>query len=256
LPPAAIGHDARVLEAASDQVGDGDSAEPEVSAERSLDYRFELFESVLLAIAAILTAWSGFQATKWSGVQADSYSQAGAARTESVRESTRAGQLAVVDVDSFTSWVAAVAAAERAGRESGLAEDGSYTPVEGTEAAFLYERFRPEFAAAVEAWLAAGGISDESAPRTPFVMPEYRIAESDRALELEQRAERLAADARQANQDADNYVLMTILFALSLVLIGIGSKMDTIRARLLLDGVAVVALVAATVIVFTFPIEF
>jgi hypothetical protein len=227
----------------------------EPTTERSLDYRFELFEAILLALAAILTAWSGFQATKWSGVQANDYSRAGAARTESVRQSTRAGQLAVVDVDSFTAWVAAVAAAERAGRESGLGEDGSYTPVAGTEGAFLYERFRPEFAAAVEAWLATGGIYDESAPRTPFVMAEYRIAESDRALELEAEAERRSASAREANQRADNYVLMTILFALSLVLIGIGSKMDTFRARALLDGVAVVALVVGAVLVFTFPIE-
>jgi hypothetical protein len=241
--------------ATSDEVdGEGDGV-PEVSKEQSLDRRVELVESVLLAIAAILTAWSGFQATKWSGVQANNYNLAGATRTESVRESTRAGQLTVIDVDSFTSWVAAVAAAERAGRESGLGDDGTYTPVDGTESGFLYERFRPEFATAVEAWLAAGALSDPSAPRTPFTMPEYRIAEADRAIELEQEAERVAAAARQANQRGDNYVLLTIMFALVLVLVGIGSKMDTFRARLLLDGVAAVALVTAAAFVLTFPIE-
>ena len=33
-----------------------------------LDRRFELLEAILISVAAILTAWSAFQATKWGGV--------------------------------------------------------------------------------------------------------------------------------------------------------------------------------------------
>ena len=66
-------------------VGEAGSSE----AER-LDRRFELMEAIVVAIAALLTAWAAFQATKWSGVQADDYSRAGAARTESTKASTRA----------------------------------------------------------------------------------------------------------------------------------------------------------------------
>jgi hypothetical protein len=68
-----------------------------------LDRRFELFEAIVLAIAAVLTAWAAFQATKWTGVQADDYSRAAAARTESTRASTQAGELTTVDADTFTS---------------------------------------------------------------------------------------------------------------------------------------------------------
>jgi hypothetical protein len=76
-----------------------------------LDRRFELLEAIVIAIAAVLTAWAAFQATKWSGVQADDYSRASAARTDSSRASTRAGQLSGIDVNSFTSWIAALTAA-------------------------------------------------------------------------------------------------------------------------------------------------
>jgi hypothetical protein len=219
-----------------------------------LDRRFELLEAILLALAAILTAWSAFQATKWGGVQADNYSRAGAARTESVRTSTRAGQLSTVDVDTFTSWLAALGADERAGVKSGLTERG-YTPQPGTESAFLYARFRPEFRTAFEAWLATSPRTNPSAPPTPFAMPEYRVAEAGQATELELRADQLSARARQANQRGDNYVLMTIMFALVLVLVGIGTKMDTVKARTFLFALASVALLAAAVVVLTFPVD-
>jgi hypothetical protein len=219
-----------------------------------LDRRFELLEAILLAVAAILTAWSAFQATKWGGVQADNYSRAGAARTESVRASARAGQLSAVDVDTFTSWLAALGADERAGVESGLTEDG-YTPQPRTESAFLYEHFRPEFRTAFDAWLGTSPRTNPSAPPTPFAMPEYRVAEAEQATELEQRAEQSSAVARQANQRGDNYVLMTIMFALVLVLVGIGTKMDTVKARTFLFALATLALVAAAVVVLTFPVD-
>jgi ferric-dicitrate binding protein FerR (iron transport regulator) len=231
-----------------------DLAAAKATTAARLDRRFELLEAILLAVAAILTAWSAFQATKWGGVQADSYSRAGAARTESVRGSTRAGQLSAVDVDTFTSWLAALGADERAGVESGLVEDG-YTPQPGTESAFLYERFRPEFRTAFDAWLATSPRTNPSAPPTPFAMPEYRVDEAEQAAALEQQAEEFSAVARQANQRGDNYVLMTIMFALVLVLVGIGTKMDTVKARTFLFALATVALLAAAVVVFTFPVE-
>jgi hypothetical protein len=247
----------RVEEGATEQaVERAGNAEPlPDSVAAGLDRQFELLEAVLLAIAAVLTAWAGFQSTKWSGVQADSYSRAGAARTESVRASTTAGQLTAIDVDTFTSWVAALSAEERAGEETGLAPDGTYTPSDDTASGFLYARFRPEFRAATDAWLATRPLANPDAAPTPFTLPEYQVAEAQRAADLEQQAEDLSAKARQANQRGDNYVLMTIMFALVLVLTGIGSKMDTFRARVFLLAVSVVALMVAAIVVFTFPVE-
>jgi ferric-dicitrate binding protein FerR (iron transport regulator) len=250
-----IGHAVGVEPTTADQVvTPEDVAAAKAASAAMLDHRFELLEAILLAVAAILTAWSAFQATKWGGVQADNYSRAGAARTESVRASTSAGQLSAVDVDTFTSWLAALGADERAGVDSGLTEDG-YAPQPGTESAFLYERFRPEFRAAFDAWLATSPRTNPSAAPTPFAMSEYRVAEAEQAIELEQQAEEVSAVARQANQRGDNYVLMTIMFALVLVLVGIGTKMDTVKARTFLFALATFALLAAAIVVFTFPVE-
>ena len=232
---------------------DLEAAESGRAAVRRLDHRFELFEAIVLSIAAVLAAWTGFQSAKWSGVQADSYSTAGASRVESTRASTLAGQQATVDVVTFTEWLQA---AEREGLlDEPPDPDRVYEPDPDLLSGFLYLRFRPEFETAVEAWVATQPRIDPGAPATPFDMPEYRLAAADEADSLEAEAESRVADARTANQRSDNYVLMTIMFATVLFFAGISSKMETFRARAFLLGTACVLLVTATLVVAYFPKE-
>jgi hypothetical protein len=218
-----------------------------------LDRKFELTEAILLSIAAVLAAWTGFQAAKWSGVQANSYSAAGASRVEAVRAATHAGQESLADVVAFTQWLAA-------GEEEGLldeetVEGQSYVPDPDLLSGFLYERFRPEFKVAADAWVATEPRRNPDAPPTPFVMPEYQVSSLAEAHRLEQEADARAAEAREANQRSDNYVLTTIMFATVLFFAGISSKMDTARARGFLLGTGISVLVITAAVVLSFPKE-
>ena len=118
---------------------------------------------------------------------------------------------------------------------------------------FLYQRFRPEFQTAVNAWIQTHPRTNPDAPPTPFAMPEYQVAATQKAAQLNQQAEDSAAAARAANQRSDNYVLMTIMFATVLFFAGISSKMDTARARLLLLGVGTTLLLVSIGVVLSFP---
>jgi len=231
------------------------ATEETVTEGQRLDRRFELYEVILLAIAGVLTAWCAFQSTKWSGVQADSYARAGAARTESSRAATRAGQVTAIDVNTFTSWIAAIAAEQRDGRPTGVATDGTYHPVADQQSGFLYARFRPEFKVAVDAWLAQRPLTNPSAAPTPFALPQYQVADNARADDFEKQSDDFSADARAANQTGDNYVMLTILFTLALVLVGLGTKMDTLRARLFLLVTAITTLLVALIVMITYPIQ-
>jgi hypothetical protein len=233
------------------RLDDLEAAEAKRAEGRRLDHRFELLEAVILSIAAVLAAWTGFQAAKWSGVQANSYSQAGASRVESTRQSTLAGQERTVDVVSFTQWLQAAQAEGLLAQPADPAKP--YVPDPNVLSGFLYERFRPEFAVAVDAWVATEPRLNPDAPATPFVMPQYRVKASQEAAALERRAEAQSATARAANQRSDNYVLMTIMFATVLFFAGISSKMDTFRARTFLLGMAVLLLLTAVIVVATFP---
>lgn len=197
----------------------------------------ELGATVLLALAAVVTAWCSYQATRWNGEQARSAAAASAVRFQAVRASDLANTQTEVDVATFTQWVDAYAQDQ-------------------TELADFYRaRFRPEFAPAVEAWIATRPLVNADAPLTPFRMPEYRLAAREEAAELDAQAEVLAADVRRNIQRASNYVLGVVLCAVALFFAGISTKLTTPALRLttLLVGCAV--FLGAAVWVSTFPVS-
>ena len=97
---------------------------------------FELAATLLLAMAAVATAWAAYQAATWRGEQAKAQSASIAARVESTRAASGANELRQIDVALFTQWVDAYARDE----------------TELTD--FYRRRFRPEFRPAFEAWVA------------------------------------------------------------------------------------------------------
>lgn len=234
-------------------VADGDVAGPR--GEQRMAHRFELVETVVIALAAVLTAWAAFQATKWGGVQADSYSRAAAERVESTRISNASGQHLIADTEMFTTWVDAIAEETRVGQPPQLSPVGVYQPTPGSESGFLYQRFRDEFRPVLDAWLATHPLVNPDAPPSPFTMPQYESGEGAEAKDLERAAERYAHQAREANQNGDNYVLLTVLFAMVLVLAGLAGKMATFHAHGALLALAVVVLVVSAGVLLAFPVE-
>lgn len=191
---------------------------------------------MLLAVAAVATAWSSYQSARWSGVQAIDFSKANAARVESTRASTEAGQLTQIDVLTFTQWVNAYAA-----RDERLAT-------------FYFKRFRDEFKPAVNAWVATRPLQNANAPPTPFAMPQYKVAKQAEAEGLVSKAEAETAAARQSNQRSDNYVLAVVLFAVALFFAGISTKLNAPPQRLALLALGYTFFLGAAAWVATFPV--
>src|SRR3954451_1865077 len=67
----------------------------------------EILEVALLAIVAIATAWSGFQAAKWDGRQSELYGSANRLRFEAEAATTRGTQRLAADSGIFTAWLEA-----------------------------------------------------------------------------------------------------------------------------------------------------
>jgi hypothetical protein len=218
-------------------------------------HNLELAATIIMAVAAILTAWTGFQSAKWSGVQATSFSEAGANRTESTRFSTQAGQEAQIDITLFTNWLGALQEDIDAGRIEVPPSAAEYEPSSDTLSGFYFERFRDEFKPAVDAWLDTDPFDDPDAPPSPFDMPEYVLESSTMSDELREEAEASAQEARDANQTSDDYVLTTVLSALVIFFAGVSSKLIRPRNRILMIALAVVIFVGTVIRVFSLPIE-
>jgi hypothetical protein len=207
-----------------------------LSGEAGAD-RVAVAATVLLAVATVATAWSGYQASRWNGEATKATARGNAARVESTRQSDLANSLAQVDVAVFTQWVDAYARDEKVLRD------------------FYFERFRAEFKPAVVAWLATRPLRNPNAPLTPFAMPQYRSAARNEAEVLRAEADEWAATARRNVQRSTNYVLGVVLFAAALFFAGMSTKLPSPRLRLAMLLMGVVVFAVTLVWIATSPIS-
>jgi hypothetical protein len=201
-------------------------------------HRVELATTILLAVAAVATAWSTYQSSQWRGEQAIDYSMATAARIESSEASTRAGQQTQVDIGLFVQWIDADASGD------------------AKLARFYERRFRTEFRPAFAAWLATRPKTNPKSPLTPFAMPQYRLAEATESTRLNTDAGVRANAAEVANERSNDYVLAVVLFATSLFFAGISTKLHALRQREALVAIGWIIFLATAVWIATSPVRF
>jgi hypothetical protein len=209
----------------------------ESAGEDRFDRRFELAATLLLAIAAVATAWAAYQAASWRGEQAKSQSASIATRVESTRAASVANQQEQIDVALFTQWVDAYARHQ----------------TELTD--FYRRRFRVEFRPAFEAWVATRPRKNRNAPLSPFVMPQYKLAATVKADSLEAQAG--AASKRVGNliQRSDNYSLAGVLFAVSLFFAGISTRLRSRTPRMVVLGLGYCLFLGTVIWIATFPVS-
>ena len=229
----------------------GTIAEPPDNNQRRSD-RLEMLFTLIMALAAIGTAWSGFESSSWGSVQSRLTAQSSAKRIEANRKASEAGQLRTLDVITFTAWIGALNLETHADPSAFPAQ--GYVPRERTGSGFLYARFRSEFRPVFDAWLEQQPLRNPAAASTPFVMPEYRLAAQTQADALQEEAEQLTLKAQQASLHSGRYVLMGVLFALVLFFVAVGNKASSRRSRALLFGLSAVTLLASLTALATFPV--
>ena len=203
--------------------------EPPSRRERVL----ELGAVVLLSIATLATAWSGYQAARWSGEQSQHYAQASTNRITAQRETTSAGQLRIDDLLLFNNWLNAHQAGDR------------------KLAALYRRRFRPEFVPAYRAWLAQHPLTNPRARPSPLYMPQYRPAALARAKALDTKANDLYKGGTEAKTTDDKYILSTVFFAAVLFFAGISLRLDWRPLRVFVLGLAGAMLLGGAVFVLS-----
>jgi hypothetical protein len=197
---------------------------------------FELAATVLLAMAAVATAWASYQSARWHGEQARAQSASIAARVEATRAANVASRQVQIDVALFTQWVDA------------------YARDETELAAFYRKRFRAEFQPAFDAWVATKPRTNPSAPLSPFAMPQYKLAATTKGDRLEVRAATFSQRAGDFIQRADDYSLAVVLFASSLFFAGISTRLRS-SIRMVVLGLGYALFLGSAIWIATFPVS-
>ena len=195
----------------------------------------EFVAVLLLSISTLAIAWSGYQAARWSGHQSRDYAAASTARARANRVSTLAGQQRIQDLLNFNRWLEA-------------SDEGN------AKIADLYvRRFRPEFLPAFRAWSVQDPFNNRDAIATPLLMPEYKLANFEKADRLERGGTELFNSAKEATEHADSYVFATVFFAAVLFFAGISMRFRWYAMRVTVLVISGVFLLYGVVHVATLP---
>ena len=199
--------------------------------------RVEVVATILLSVAAVATAWSGYQATRWNGEQAKASGTTNKLRVEAARAQGLSQAQTQVDIATFVQWVDAYAL-----DRTMLAD-------------FYFKRFREELKPAVNAWLATRPLKNPNAPLTPFAMPEYKLAAAAEAKRLDAEAELSSATVRRNIQRASNYILGVVLFSVSLFFAGMSTKLGDLRLRKITLALGCIVFLGALIWIATSPVS-
>jgi hypothetical protein len=189
----------------------------------------EIVEAILLAIVAIATAWSGYQAALWNGHQSELYGQASKLRIQAEGIATYANQERLYNAATVTEWLKAEAHGDQ-------------------KLANIFERrLLPELRPAFESWKKTDPLNDPGALASPQLMPEFRSSKTQEAAELNKQATDAFEQGTKAREHSDEYVRATVTLATVLLLTSISQRFKTHKVRV---GLAVVALLILCLPVF------
>lgn len=195
----------------------------------------ELAEAAVLAMVAIATAWSGYQASKWDAVSAKFYNMASRFTMKSEQLATLAGQDRLYDITTFGLWLQAKNA-----RNDKLS-------------AFYKRRFRTEYARAFNAWEKLDPINDPSAPGSPIFMAEYTNSKGEESARLAKQAEDHFHSGVATRETGDEYVKITVFLATVLLLTALSQRFENLWPRIAVFAVASALLLTSVYWILILP---
>ena len=226
MPESAGGSNIELAHHLSEHKGESHSLAHEI---------LEIVEAIVLAIVAVSTAWSGYQAALWTGHQQQLYGLASRYRVQAEGAATAANQERLYNASTVVEWLKAEATGQK--KLSALFE----------------RRFLPEFLPAFESWKKTDPLNNPNAPPGPFFMPEYRSAKTEEAAKLNEQATQSFEQGDQAREHSDQYVRVTVLLATVLLLTAISQRFKTHAVRVGLAVTVMLLLCAPIYRILTLP---
>ena len=210
---------------------ENDEEERESNRNRTIS----IFEAALLAIVAVLAAWSGYAAAKFSTDSALLLATSNADRSQANAANLDALNSLNFDLTTFNDWFTAYVA----GNKSAMA--------------IAEKRFSPNFDRAFKAWMATDPATNPHAAPGPTYMPEYHQPQKVLAAKLNAQATADYNAGQKAGGNSDSYVRTTVYLATVLFLAGIGSHFSYRAIRYGLAGVGSAILILAIVLLAAAP---
>ncbi|MBE6719816.1 MAG: hypothetical protein E7571_04045 [Ruminococcaceae bacterium] len=206
--------------------------------------KLETAVAILLGIATLLSAWATWIGTLHSGIQSINFTKSNNMASEGTAEYNLGLQLYLSD---YMAWNTL----RDYYYELEAAKDGG----DKAKAELITKKIE-EFKKQSISEMLAEGIewSEENGEDNPFNMPgmteKYFVSAQDKVDESRE----LLEEGKRDNTKSDSYRLVTVLFSLTLFLLGIVGTFKNMPNRLTVLSIAVVVLIVAVIYMCTIPL--
>ena len=197
----------------------------------------ETVSTILLSAATVLSAWCIYQSSQWSGEQYFRIDDETAANQFRLQHEVAGAQRMTAELQLFLEYTNAYA-------------DGRTRYAE-----FLYERFPESLQVAFDAWQKLDH-TDVNEPTSPFEMEEYVLPEVVEAKKYAVEADDFKKAANEADNNSDNYVLLSLVLSTVLFFSGICSVIDSYTNQKIIIGIATLIFLTAIFFIIRMPVLF
>ena len=197
--------------------------------------RLQVINTLILAIATLAITWCSYQGVLWNGIQTFKLGDSNKFARLAQQKTIVTGQNRAMDEAILIGFVRAAIE-----KKQDIVD-------------YSLRGVRPELSKIMSAWLSSSPFENPTAYPHPMAMPEYielmkkDMAEADK---LSQQAEGSRNEAQKANNNSDNYSLLTVVFSMVMFLGAITSKIAPPRLSLLNTIAAGIICTGALVFVF------
>ncbi len=199
-------------------------------------WQTDFVATLLLGLSAVGAGWAAYQSATWNSEALFTLDRADVVRRQSALAENRGMLRRMLDVGLFTTYL-----------EACNRHDDAF-------ARFVFQRLRQPLQTATTAWLATKPLQNPEAPPSPFAMKEYHLPEDDEALRLDAEGAQTLVRARLENKRADQYVLVTVPFAVASLFAGLSAKFRPRGIQRAIVAMGLVAFAGAVVALMLLPV--
>jgi len=196
----------------------------------------ETVSTILLSIATVSSAWCVFESSQWNGEQYFRIEDESIADRSRMQKEMEAAQRLTVDADFIFRYAEAVS-----NENEDLQE-------------FYFGRFPPHLKKAALAWRKLDPMNNPDAPRSPMDMKEYVIPEQEEIDKFAKQANKFKLAANECDNNADNYMLLSLVLSTVLFFCGLSGVMDSYLNQVILVIIAGVIFSVVVYFMLTFPV--
>ena len=217
-------------------------AELSLAKEVKRKWRVELLATILLSLAAVLSALSAYQASRWYTEMNLSLSQSAEMRAQAAANDRLSNRQLLSDMINFLEWAE------------------YFRNNDGPMMLALKDRFSPTLNNAFDTWInqtekGAAGLLPKG---TPFELMEYSLPLQEQSKELVKASEEKFNTAKEAARVGDDFIFSLVIFSIALFFGAVCTKFEThsVQRFLWLAGCVIIVIGIITISALPWNIGF